>query len=61
MIKGSRVRWTTAGGVKGSGVIVQVDEDGMHHWVAVDAPAGEEHRVIYCAETWLTLIEVSGG
>ncbi len=55
MMMGSRVKWTTASGVSGSGELI-FDPLGGHALVSVDAPAGEEHRVIYCALTWLTLI-----
>ena len=54
MFKGQRVTWTTAGGVRGSGVVVIPESEG-HVAVAVDAPAGEEHRMIWCAVTWLAL------
>lgn len=62
MDKGSRVKWKTAGGVEGSGLIISkpkthwlFPDSGVNHFlVAVDAPPGEEHRVIFCAETWLT-------
>ena len=53
--KGSRVKWTTASDVKGSGEVL-TDEENGHVYVAVDAPQGEEHRVIYCTVTWLTII-----
>jgi hypothetical protein len=52
MKKDTKVNWVTAGGVHGSGVVI-ADEVGGHVLVAVDAPAGEEHRVIWCTVTWL--------
>lgn len=59
MQRGSRVTWTTASGVHGSGQIISdvtLDQWNVGHvLVAVDAAAGEEHRVIYCAVTWLTV------
>jgi len=48
------VKWITASSVHGSGVSIS-DEQDAHIVVAVDAPNGEEHRVIYCAVTWLSL------
>lgn len=54
MIRGTHVNWTTASGLYGSGVVLSDAQDG-HVFVAVDAPAGEEHRVIYCTVTWLTV------
>lgn len=57
MNNGDRVCWVTASGVHGSGKIVAESVSSLEpvrHWfVAVDANPGEEHRVIYCAETWL--------
>ena len=63
----TKVTWTTASGVCGSGKVISVcpifEGDASkgepripHVLVAVDAPQGEEHRVIYCAETWLTAV-----
>lgn len=54
---GDKVKWITASGVHGSGIILPLgtNED-LHAFVAVDAPLGEEHRVIYCTKTWLTVI-----
>lgn len=53
MWKDTKVTWVTASGVHGSGIVVADDVDG-HVPVAVDAPPGEEHRMIWCAVTWLT-------
>lgn len=53
MWKDTKVEWVTASGVKGSGVTITNEDEG-HVLVAVDAAPGEEHRVIYCAVTWLT-------
>ncbi|MFZ0311967.1 MAG: hypothetical protein WAL85_04585 [Candidatus Korobacteraceae bacterium] len=53
LTKGTRVTWTTASNVHGSGACISDEQDG-HVLVAVDAPQGEEHRVIYCTVTWLT-------
>ena len=62
MTPGTRVKWITASGVAGSGMVI-LRRDGVgdtavlqapHYFVACDALPGEEHRVIYCAETWLT-------
>ena len=59
MQKGARVSWMTASGVHGSGEIISgitMDPWNVGHvLVAVDAAAGEEYRVIYCAVTWLTV------
>lgn len=52
MRKGTKVTWTTASGVYGSGTVVADELEG-HVPVAVDAEAGEEHRMIWCAVTWL--------
>lgn len=52
---GSRVRWTTSTGATGSGSVFTDPEDG-HVLVSVDAASGEEHRVIRCALTWLSII-----
>lgn len=56
--KGDKVKWITASGVNGSGRVADCDnvfsEDVMHYIVVVDAPDGEPHPIIYCAETWLT-------
>lgn len=61
MILGTKVKWVTTSGVNGSGQIIAnglSPRDGVcHYLVAVDAPAGEEHRVIHCAETWLTEVK----
>jgi hypothetical protein len=48
-----RVWWTKKDGTHGTGVTISGESDG-HILVAVDAPAGEHHPVIYCATTWLT-------
>lgn len=53
MREGARVKWITASGVHGSGIVL-ADEHGGHVPVAVDSPQGEEHRVIWCTVTWLT-------
>jgi hypothetical protein len=57
MKKGARVTWVTASGVNGGGEVISditLDPWNVGHvLVAVDAAAGEEHRVIYCAVTWL--------
>ena len=53
MKKGAKVKWVAADGVNGSGEVLTNEVDG-HVLVAVDAPANREHRVIYCAVTWLT-------
>lgn len=59
MSRGARVTWVTASGVPGSGEIISdvtLDPWNVGHVsVAVDAKAGEEHRVIYCAVTWLSV------
>jgi len=55
MKKGTKVKWVTASGVAGSGEVLADEVDG-HVPVAVDAPPGEEHRVIWCTVTWLTPI-----
>lgn len=55
MKKGTKVNWVTASGVHGSGILISDETDG-HVLVAVDAPQGEEHRVIYCTVTWLTAV-----
>ncbi len=55
MKKGLKVSWITASGVHGTGQLISDELDG-HVLVAVDAPIGEEHRVIYCTVTWLTAI-----
>lgn len=60
MIEGTKVSWTTASGTKGSGVVIELMPK-LHVLVAVDASPGEEHRVIYCAETWLVIVEPSNG
>lgn len=64
MKKGTRVIWITAKGIHGSGVVIKcfMARAGQvppvnHYLVAVDADPGEEHRVIYCAETWLKVGE----
>jgi hypothetical protein len=54
LIKATRVKWTTASNVHGSGMCISDEQDG-HVLVVVDGPSGEEHRVIYCATTWLTV------
>jgi hypothetical protein len=60
MRRGARVSWKTASGLNGSGEVIS--EIALDPWnvghvlVAVDAPDGEEHRVIYCAVTWLTVV-----
>lgn len=54
MKKGTSVNWVTASGIKGSGLTISDEIDG-HILVAVDASPGEEHRVIYCAVTWLKI------
>lgn len=56
MKKGTKVNWLTASGVRGSGQLVSDESEG-HVFVAVDAPVGEEHRVIYCTVTWLTVVK----
>jgi len=53
MKEGTKVKWVTASGVHGSGITIS-DERFGHVAVAVDAPQGEEHRVIWCTVTWLT-------
>jgi hypothetical protein len=55
LIKRDRVNWTTTSQVHGSGVCISDEQDG-HILVAVDAPQGDEHRVIYCTVTWLTAV-----
>lgn len=40
-----RVNWTTGQGKRGSGLIIGVNNEAA--MIAVDAPAGEEHPVIY--------------
>lgn len=53
---GSEVTWTTAAGATGSGLVIgnAFTPNAIPHWlVAVDSAPGEEHRVIWCAETWL--------
>lgn len=57
LTKGTRVTWTTASGVHGSGEVLNDEADAAdgHVFVAVDAPTGEEHRVIWCTVTWLTV------
>lgn len=61
MREGNKVTWVTASGVRGSGRLVSdVCPEGPlkdHAFVAVDAPPGEEHRVIFCATTWLSVVE----
>ena len=52
---GSRVMWVTASSVRGSGEVIMLQGDQKHAWIAVDAPPGEEHRVIYCTLTWLAI------
>ncbi len=55
MMPGTKVTWITGAGVSGSGKVIScLDND--HVLVAVDAAPNEEHRVIYCAETWLTKV-----
>lgn len=59
MSEGTKVTWTTASGVAGSGRTIS-DEcpEGPfkgHIIVAKDAAPGEEHPVIFCAVTWLTM------
>ena len=60
MQRGAKVTWVTASGVHGSGELISdivMDPWNIGHvLVAVDAAAGEEHRVIYCAVTWLTVV-----
>ncbi len=51
LARGTRVSW--AGGYTG---VVFADLGDGHVLVAVDAGPNEEHRVIYCAVTWLTVI-----
>ena len=54
---GDKVQWVTRSQVAGSGVLIsEVGRDG-HCLVAVDGYPGEEHRVIWCAETWLTKVD----
>lgn len=55
MKKNTKVKWVTASGMHGTGVVITDEEDG-HVQVAVDAPLGEEHHVIYCTVTWLTIV-----
>lgn len=57
---GSKVKWVTSNGTVGSGRIVEGawTDTAVNHWkVAVDATPGDEHRLINCAETWLTEIK----
>ena len=59
---GDLVKWTNSKGVQGSGMVIETNvwaKNGQapHVLVAVDADPGDEHRVIYCAETWLTLVK----
>lgn len=56
MKKGTKVKWVTASGIHGTGVTIDNETNG-HVPVAVDAPVGEEHRVIWCTITWLTEYE----
>lgn len=54
-----KVAWTTSSGIHGRGVVIRFDaivNDVPHYFVAVDAEPGEEHRVIYCAHTWITAV-----
>ena len=53
MKKDTKVEWITSSGVHGTGVVL-ADEVAGHVPVAVDAPTGEEHRMIWCTVTWLT-------
>ncbi len=53
MTKGTRVTWTTPDGA-GAGVTINDEVDG-HILVAIDAPEGYAHSVIWCAVTWLTV------
>lgn len=55
MKKDTKVKWITASDVHGTGITI-ADEIEGHVLVAVDALAGEEHRVIWCTVTWLTAI-----
>jgi hypothetical protein len=55
MKKATKVKWTTSSGVHGQGETI-TDSSNGHILVAVDAQPGQEHRVIYCAVTWLTAI-----
>lgn len=55
MKKGTRVIWTTASEVHGSGTVIADELEG-HVPVAVDGDAGEERRMIWCAVTWLTAV-----
>ena len=56
MRKGTAVTWITSSDVHGSGITITDEADG-HVQVAVDAPAGQEHRLIYCAVTWLRIAQ----
>lgn len=58
---GTKVKWITSKGVHGSGFVASEqdpfnlgDSGDGHVCVVVDAEPGEEHRLIYCALTWLT-------
>ena len=60
MKKSTNVTWVTASGVHGSGVVISDESEG-HVLVAVNAPQGEEHRVIYCTVTWLVAAKPFAG
>lgn len=55
MKKGTKVAWTTASDVHETGEVIDNNLE-EYVLVSVDAPPGEEHRVIYCAVSWLTKI-----
>ena len=54
--KGSKVSWKTSIGFTGMGEVFTDPDEYEHVLVSVNAPQGEEHRVIRCALTWLTLL-----
>lgn len=61
MMPGDRVRLTNCKGIIRSGLIIAdsftpTASDMNYYLVAIDAWPGDEHPVIYCAETWLTKI-----
>jgi len=53
----TKVKWVTASGVHRTGVAVADEDVAERILVAVDAPPGEEHRVIWCEVSSLSPIE----